>query len=77
MNIVVDLYAEINSFLTELKRRKDNFKFKLETEGDRFIVWIKKEQDDIDEMKISYDASPEMMNVLDIRNDLLNVLFEL
>lgn len=77
MSIVIDLYAEINSFLTALKKKKDNFKFKLETEGDRFIVWIKKEQDEIDEMKISYDASPEMMNVLDIRNDLLNVLFEL
>lgn len=77
MSIVIDLYAEINSFLTELKRRKDNFKFKLETEGDRFIVWIKKEQDEVDEVRISYDASPEMMNVLDIRNDLLNVLFEL
>lgn len=77
MNIVIDLYAEIDSFLTSLKKRKDDFKFKLETEGDRFIVWIKREKDEVEEYKISYDASPEMMNVLDIKNDLLNVLFEL
>lgn len=77
MNIVIDLYAEIDSFLTSLKKRKDDFKFKLKTEGDRFIVWIKREKDEVEEYKISYDASPEMMNVLDIKNDLLNVLFEL
>lgn len=74
----VDLVKEVSGFLSELKSKKDFFKYKIEIEGERLIVWIKREEKkNVMEYKISYDASPEMMNLIDIKNDLLDILFEI
>lgn len=74
----VDLLKEVSSFLSELKAKKDFFKYKIEIEGERLIVWVKREEKkDVMEYRISYDASPEMRNAIDIKNDLLDILFEI
>jgi hypothetical protein len=74
----VDLVRELSCYLESIKRKKDNFKYKVLLEKDKIKVFLKRlENNDSYEFVISYDASPTLINYLDIKDDLANLLFEL
>jgi hypothetical protein len=74
----VDLVRELSCYLESIKRKKDNFKYKVLLEKDKIKVCLKRvEKKDSYEFLVTYDASPTLINYLDIKDDLANLLFEL
>ena len=78
MDISLDLKTYFDSFLNDLKRKKDNFNYKLRVKGNTLEIKILKYKDkDRYEYTYSSNLSLSLDDRLDLKNDLLDdILFD-